>query len=125
LVRAVRGTLRPGEPGVGQRVRALPRLVLATLAGRYHGITRSRLGLMALAVLYIVSPIDVLPDVLPLIGVADDAMVVAWLAGAVLSDAGDFLAWERGRRGASSGDRRGRGPFDRGRPDVVPGSVVR
>jgi uncharacterized membrane protein YkvA (DUF1232 family) len=125
LVRAVRGTLRPGEPGVGQRVRALPRLVMATLAGRYHGTTRSRLGLMALAVLYIVSPLDVLPDVLPLIGVADDAMVVAWLAGAVLADSGDFLAWERGRRGAARGDRGGRGPFDRGRQDVVPGSVVR
>jgi uncharacterized membrane protein YkvA (DUF1232 family) len=125
LVRAVRGTLRPGEPGVGQRVRALPRLVAATLVGRYHGTTRSRLGLMALAVVYIISPIDVLPDVLPLIGVADDAMVVAWLAGAVLSDAGDFLAWERMGRGGPRGDRQARGPFDRGRPDVVPGSIVR
>ena len=125
LVRAVRGTLRPGEPGVGQRLRALPRLVVATLTGRYHGTTRSRLGLMALAVVYIISPIDVLPDVLPLIGVADDAMVVAWLAGAVLSDAGDFLAWERMRRGGPRGDRQARGPFDRGRPDVVPGSIVR
>jgi uncharacterized membrane protein YkvA (DUF1232 family) len=124
-VRAVRGTLRPGEPGVGSRVRALPRLVVATLVGRYHGTTRSRLGLMALAVAYIISPIDVLPDVLPLIGVADDAMVVAWLAGAVLSDAGDFLVWERVRRGTPREDRQPRGPFDRGRPDVVPGSVVR
>jgi len=125
LVRAVRGTLRPGEPGVGQRLRALPRLVVATLTGRYHGTTRSRLGLMALAVVYIVSPLDLLPDLLPLIGVADDAMVLAWLAGATLSDAGDFLAWERGGRGRPRGAERRRGPFDHGRPDVVPGSVVR
>jgi uncharacterized membrane protein YkvA (DUF1232 family) len=80
---------------------------------------------MALAVVYIVSPLDVLPDVLPLIGVADDAMVVAWLAGAVLTDAGDFLTWERVRRGTPDGTDKGRGSPDRGRPDVVPGSVVR
>lgn len=126
LVRAVRGTLRPGEPGVGERVRALPRMVGATLRGSYHGTTPRRLGLMVLAVVYVVSPIDVLPDVLPLIGVADDAMVVAWLAGAVLSETGDFLAWERAD--APAGRRRWfrrRTTFDEGRPDVVRGQVVR
>ena len=123
LVRAVRGTLRPGEPGVRERTRALPRLVLATVGGRYHGTTRGRLGLMALAVVYIVSPLDVLPDLLPLVGVADDAMVLAWLAGAVLTETGDFLAWERADPDA--GGRAGRSPFRHGRPDVVPGRVVR
>lgn len=123
LVRAVRGTLRPGEPGVGERVRALPRLVLTTLSGRYHGTTRGRLGLMGLAVVYIVSPLDVLPDLLPLIGVADDAMVLAWLAGAVLTETGDFLAWERAD--PTPRGRAGRSPFRHGRPDVVQGRVVR
>jgi uncharacterized membrane protein YkvA (DUF1232 family) len=80
---------------------------------------------MALAVLYVVSPLDVLPDVLPLIGVADDAMVVVWLAGAVLSETGDFLAWDRA--GSTAGKRTGAGssPSGRGRPDVVSGRVVR
>lgn len=126
LVRAVRGTLRPGEPGVAERAKAVPRLVTATLGGRYHGTTRGRLGVMGLAVLYVISPVDVLPDVLPLIGVADDAMVVAWLAGALLNETGDFLAWERadtapGRRRWFRRRRSGGG----GRPDVVRGHVVR
>jgi uncharacterized membrane protein YkvA (DUF1232 family) len=125
LVRAVRGTLRPGEPGVGERVRAVPRLVTATLRGRYHGTTKGRLGLLALAVVYVVSPVDVLPDFLPLIGIADDAMVVAWLAGALLSETGDFLDWERGGARKSRRRRFRRGGFDAGRPDVVPGQVVR
>ena len=95
--RALRGSLRRGEPGLGERARALPRLVLATLRGSYRGTTRGRLGLMALAVAYIVSPIDLLPDVLPLLGVADDAMVAVWLVGVALSETGEYLAWERGR----------------------------
>jgi uncharacterized membrane protein YkvA (DUF1232 family) len=125
LVRAVRGTLRPGEPGVGERLRALPRLVMATLRGRYHGTTKGRLGLMALAVAYVISPVDVLPDVLPLLGLADDAMVVAWLAGALLSETGDYLAWERDDKGRSRSRFGRRTTFDKGKPDVVPGQVVR
>lgn len=123
LVRVVRGTMRPGEPGVADRLRAVPRLVTATMSGRYHGTTPRRLGLMALAVVYVVSPIDVLPDVLPVLGLADDAMVVAWLAGTVLSETGDFLTWERGdTRHKRSWFRRGGRP---GEPEVVRGQVVR
>lgn len=123
LVRVVRGTMRPGEPGVADRLRAVPRLVTATMSGRYHGTTPRRLGLMALAVVYVVSPIDVLPDVLPVLGLADDAMVVAWLAGTVLSETGDFLTWERGdTRHKGSWFRRGGRP---GEPEVVRGQVVR
>lgn len=123
LVRVVRGTMRPGEPGVADRLRAVPRLVTATMSGRYHGTTPRRLGLMALAVVYVVSPIDVLPDVLPVLGLADDAMVVAWLAGTVLSETGDFLTWERGdTRRKRSWFRRGGRP---GEPEVVRGQVVR
>jgi uncharacterized membrane protein YkvA (DUF1232 family) len=115
--------MRPGEPGVRDRLRAVPRLVAATMRGRYHGTTPRRLGLMALAVVYVVSPIDVLPDVLPILGLADDAMVVAWLAGAVLSETGDFLVWERAdTRHTRSRFRRGGGPGD---PEVVRGQVVR
>lgn len=130
LVRAVRGTMRPGEPGLGDRLRALPRLVSVTLSGRYRGMTPRRLGLMVLALVYVVSPIDLLPDMLPLLGLADDAMVVAWLAGAVLSETGDFLTWERGAsaqtRRSWFGHRADRSPRgDQGSPDVVRGHVVR
>ena len=110
LWRAISGRRRPGGPSVLQQLAALPRLVAATLGGRYPGMTRGRLGLMALALLYVVSPMDVVPEAaLLLVGVADDAMVLAWLAGALLSETDAFLTWEK-----DSGRR----------PDVVPGEVV-
>jgi uncharacterized membrane protein YkvA (DUF1232 family) len=93
--RALRASHRPGTPGVGERLGALPRLIASTLRGRYHGLTRGRLALMAVAVVYIVSPIDLVPELfLPLIGLIDDAVVVAWLAGAVLLETERFLLWE-------------------------------
>ncbi len=94
--RALRASRRPGTPGVGERLRAVPRLVRATLLGRYTGTTRARLLMMAIAVAYVVSPVDLVPEIfVPILGLVDDAFVVAWLAGAVLLETERFLDWER------------------------------
>jgi uncharacterized membrane protein YkvA (DUF1232 family) len=87
-----------GEPTLGARLRALPRMSAASLwrRQRYDGLWR--LVLMALALLYLVSPLDLVPELLlgPL-GLVDDLALVVWLAGAVLSETGRFLEWERHR----------------------------
>jgi uncharacterized membrane protein YkvA (DUF1232 family) len=116
LVRALRGATRAGEPGLGERLRAVPRLVSATLSGRYRGTTRGQLGMVALAVLYTLSPIDLVPEAfLPLIGLADDALVITWIAGRLLGETDAFLRWERAEPRAA------RSPEE----DVVEGHVVR
>jgi uncharacterized membrane protein YkvA (DUF1232 family) len=83
----------PGTPGIGRRIAAIPRLVKATFSGRYDG--GGRLFRMGLAGVYILSPIDFIPEILfgP-IGLVDDAGVAVWLAGAVLSETERFLKWE-------------------------------
>ncbi len=102
LWRQLRRSRRDGGPGAGTLLRALPRMVLASLRrrDRYDGL--GRLLLMALAVAYLVWPVDLLPE-LPLgpVGLLDDTVVVTWLAGAVLSETSRFLQWERGRAALS------------------------
>jgi uncharacterized membrane protein YkvA (DUF1232 family) len=86
-----------GGPSLGERLSALPRLIGATLRGRYDG--KGRLAGMVLAVVYILVPVDLVPELLlgP-VGLVDDSMVAVWLAGAVLSETERFLVWERDRR---------------------------
>ena len=88
---------RPGSPGLGDRLRALPRLAVAAIAGRYHfGGGRILLGLLAVA--YLLSPIDFVPEaLLGLFGLGDDAVVALWLGGAFLVETERFLGWERAR----------------------------
>jgi uncharacterized membrane protein YkvA (DUF1232 family) len=106
--RALRAGSRPGTPGVGARLRAVPRLVAATFLGRYRGTTRARLFAMGLAVGYFVSPVDLVPELfVPLLGLVDDAFVAVWLAGSVLLETERFLEWEVDQH------------------PVVPGEVVR
>lgn len=113
LWQAVRGQRRHDAPPISEQLLALPRLVMMTLRGTYPGTDRSRLLLMGLALAYVVSPVDVMPEAfLMLAGLGDDAVVLSWLAGAVLVETERFLAWE-GAPAAS-----------RGQEGVVPGQVV-
>ena len=127
LVRALRGAVRPGEPGLQERLRAVPRLVRQTLTGQYGGTTRGRLAAVAAAVLYILSPVDLVPDVLLPFGLVDDAFVLTWVVGRLLGETDAFLRWERGRSADPAEGQSGR----RGRrggassPRVVRGQVVR
>lgn len=82
-----------GGPGLGKRVAALPRMIKASMTGEYDG--GLRVALMTAATVYVVSPLDFVPEAfLTIFGLADDAIAIAWLAGAVLSETDRFLAWE-------------------------------
>jgi uncharacterized membrane protein YkvA (DUF1232 family) len=83
-----------GGPSIGRRVAALPRMIKATAKGEYDG--GLRVAMMAAATAYVVSPIDVIPEAFFLIfGLADDAVMITWLAGSVLAETERFLEWER------------------------------
>ena len=99
--------------GLMARISALPRLVRDVLTGRFEEVGRGRLLLMGLAVLYIVSPVDLVPEALLTIpGMVDDAAVIAWLISAVLGATTAYLAWE------------GSTPTTYADPRVVPGEVI-
>ena len=94
--RATRIAMRPDGPGLVERLSAVPRLVSSALSGRYAGTSAGRLALMAAAVAYVISPIDLMPEgALLLFGVLDDAMVLTWLAAALVTETETFLTWER------------------------------
>jgi uncharacterized membrane protein YkvA (DUF1232 family) len=98
LATAFRTATRPGTPGVGTRLASLPRLAWATIRGEYVGTSRARLAGIVAALLYVISPVDLLPEiVLPIIGLGDDALVISWIAAALINETESFLGWEQDR----------------------------
>jgi len=59
-------------------------LVVMLLAMRHPGTPRGIKGAMLLAVLYLISPIDLIPDAIPVLGVMDDAIIVPAVIGTLL-----------------------------------------
>jgi uncharacterized membrane protein YkvA (DUF1232 family) len=56
-----------------------------------------RLLIVIAAIIYFVSPFDVIPDWIPVLGHIDDAFVVALALKSVRTDLDTFMAWETAR----------------------------
>ena len=109
---SVRTAMRPGSAGLAERAGAVPRMVRAMARGDYRGTTFGHVALLAAAVAYVVSPLDLMPEALfGLLGLGDDAVVVAWLAAALVNDTEAFLTWER-TSGSRTQDAHRTGPQD-------------
>ncbi|HYH52478.1 MAG TPA: DUF1232 domain-containing protein [Acidimicrobiia bacterium] len=93
LDRVDAGRLRP----VKKELQTMLRLMRAYGDGRYRHVSGKNLGLAGLALLYLVSPLDVLPDFLPG-GFVDDAAVIGFIVKTIRAELAAFEAWERGKR---------------------------
>ncbi|TDQ18406.1 uncharacterized membrane protein YkvA (DUF1232 family) [Algoriphagus boseongensis] len=70
------------------------RMIKAHFRGE-HKIAFSTLGLIVLALVYFLSPIDLIPDFLGFLGFADDLSVVMAIYAKVRDEVESFLEWER------------------------------
>jgi uncharacterized membrane protein YkvA (DUF1232 family) len=69
------------------------RLLRAQLTGKFCAPAESILMIVA-AVIYFLSPLDLIPDSIPVLGLIDDASVITWVAKANLTLISNFRQWE-------------------------------
>jgi uncharacterized membrane protein YkvA (DUF1232 family) len=97
MATAAASAMQQGPAELGSRAAALPGLIRDTLSGDYPGLTKQRLALMLGALLYLVSPIDLVPEALLLIpGLLDDIAVAGWLVTSALGATAAYRAWRMG-----------------------------
>ena len=70
------------------------RLLKAWANGSYRAIPWNSLLLLVSSLLYFVTPIDSLPDFIPLWGFVDDAALLGWTLRQLKRDLDDFRRWE-------------------------------
>ena len=91
--------LEAEQQGVLNRVRAdllaLLRLLKAWALRQYQRVPWPALLLLASAVVYFVMPVDLIPDMLPIIGFVDDVAVVSAVVQTVQDELDRFRRWER------------------------------
>jgi uncharacterized membrane protein YkvA (DUF1232 family) len=73
---------------------AMIRLIRAYHRGEYRDISSQNLRTIVSALIYFVSPFDVIPDWIPVFGHIDDAFVVTLALKSVRGDLDTFMAWE-------------------------------
>jgi uncharacterized membrane protein YkvA (DUF1232 family) len=82
---------------VKEKFFVLGRLLRAYAQGEYRTIPWKSLLLIVAAVLYFINPIDVIPDLLPIIGLSDDFGVLFMVYKSLRADIDQFLEWEKSK----------------------------
>ena len=74
--------------------RTLVRLVAAYVSGSYRKIETTTIISGLAVLLYALSPIDLVPDFIPLVGFLDDLSLISWFISKFQGEIARFQAWE-------------------------------
>ena len=75
---------------------ALFRLLKAYAKGEYREVSWSNLVLVISALMYVVMPVDLIPDLITGLGYLDDAAIITWTINAMGQELDKFKIWENG-----------------------------
>ena len=70
------------------------RLIKASISGEYTGVPTSTVAAAVAVLIYFISPIDLIPDFIPVIGLLDDVALVAWFSTTLKHEMDRFEEWE-------------------------------
>lgn len=96
LVRKINKKLR-NIPFVGDYFADVPTLCLMVVdyaKGNYKDVPIATMVGIAVALVYFLSPIDIIPDVIPVAGQLDDAAVILFAINAAHNDISDYKEWK-------------------------------
>jgi uncharacterized membrane protein YkvA (DUF1232 family) len=79
---------------VWARIRLVVMLLEDYVRGRYRKVPWRSIALVAAAMAYVISPFDLLPDLLIPVGMTDDLLVLALAWRAVKRDLREYCAWK-------------------------------
>jgi uncharacterized membrane protein YkvA (DUF1232 family) len=80
--------------GFIEDLKLLIRFIRAWIRGEYKNVPILTIILVVAAIIYFVSPIDAIPDFIPIIGYIDDAAVVTFVIASIKHDLNNFRKWE-------------------------------
>lgn len=68
--------------------------MLADSFNKKYPVPKKTVLVITVALLYLISPVDILPDIIPLLGFADDVAVLAFAFGLIKDDLKNYSAWK-------------------------------
>lgn len=79
---------------VWESMQVLSRMIKASVTGEYHGVPTSTIIGGVAVLLYFLTPIDFVPDFIPVLGLLDDVSLLAWFMTSIKEEMNKFGEWE-------------------------------
>ncbi len=100
MVQNVRAKLQKDDiqealKGFLDRIQALIRLADQYRLGNYRDISKKSMVLVIAGLLYFLSPIDAIPDIIAGLGLVDDLAIISYVWKTVNNEIEQFLDWEQ------------------------------
>jgi uncharacterized membrane protein YkvA (DUF1232 family) len=95
LAKSNRAGLKENLSEFQHSIQLLARMVRAYASGEYRALPWKSVVSVIAVLIYFVSPLDLIPDFLPVVGITDDIALVAWLLKSLSSDIHKFGEWEK------------------------------
>ncbi|WP_410504152.1 YkvA family protein [Hymenobacter lapidiphilus] len=73
------------------------RLIKLSASGEYTGLPTTTVVAAVAVTIYFLSPIDLIPDFIPVLGLLDDVALVAWFSTTIQDELTRFAEWENTR----------------------------
>jgi len=86
-----------GKVNVSQfrdRIMVMVRMARAYINGSYRDVPWKSIVAVTAALIYFVTPLDLVPDFIPISGFLDDFTVVLWVYNSIKHQLDDFVVWE-------------------------------
>jgi uncharacterized membrane protein YkvA (DUF1232 family) len=80
-----------------ETLQTLFRLIKAAMSGEYTGVPTATVMAAVAVLIYFLSPIDIIPDFIPVLGLLDDVALVAWFSTTLKTELDKFHEWEQTR----------------------------
>jgi len=77
-----------------ETLQSLFRLIKLSAAGEYTGVPATTVVAAVAVLIYFLSPIDLIPDFIPVVGLLDDMALVAWFSTSIKHELDKFHEWE-------------------------------
>ena len=77
--------------------KVLTALVRDWRSGKYRQALYGTIAAVVFGLIYVINPLDIVPDVLPFLGVLDDATVIGALLMLVERDLNKYRSWKEGQ----------------------------
>lgn len=93
-----KGTSSDALKEVWERLQLMINVLRDWVAGDYKEIPKRSLIIVTAALLYFITPVDLVPDFIPISGYLDDITVLGFVYTQITKDLDQYKAWKEARR---------------------------